>query len=174
MEFLEMAKNRFSVRRFDSERQVEQEKIDRVLEAAQAAPTGHNGQSPRILVLQEKNALKKLQTCTPCHYHAPLAFVLSYDKNACWKRESDGALSGPTDAAIVGTHMMFAMYELGIGCCWVMGFEPELLRETYHIPEALEPSAILVCGYPRSDCRPSSRHGERKPIESFTSYNDYR
>lgn len=173
MAFLEMAKNRYSVRRFDSARQVEQEKIDKILMAAQKAPSAHNFQSERILVLRSEEAIKKLPNCTPCHYNAPLAFIVGYDDTVCWRREADGEPAGQIDAVIAATHMMFEAYEEGIGCCWVMGFDKEALRSNYHIPASIKPVAILVCGYPREDVRPSSRHGVRQELETLVTYNDY-
>lgn len=173
MEFLDMAKKRYSVRRFDTERKVEKEKIDRILEAAQAGPSAHNFQSWRVLVLEEEEALAKLKRCTPCHYHAPLAFLVSYDREICWKRDADGEPAGQVDAVIAATHMMFEAYEQEIGCCWVMGFDEKALRESFHLPEALKPTALLVCGYPSAECRPSSRHGQRQALEVLAAYNDY-
>ncbi len=173
MDFLEMARKRFSVRRFDTTRKVEEATVKKIMEAAEAAPTGHNNQSQRILILENEEALKKLKGCTPCHYNAPLAFVISYDRTACWVREADGAPSGPVDASVVVTHMMFEAFEQGVGSCLVMGFDAAALRREFHIPLVYEPVVILVCGYPSSDCRPSSRHANRKPMETFAIYNDY-
>ena len=48
MDFLELAKNRFSLRKF-SDKKVEKEKIDYILAAMQAAPTAVNFQPQRIL-----------------------------------------------------------------------------------------------------------------------------
>lgn len=50
MDFLEMAKNRYSERFFDS-RPVEQEKLDRILEAGRIVPTACNYQPQRFYVL---------------------------------------------------------------------------------------------------------------------------
>ena len=50
MEFLELAQKRYSVRSF-SQRPVEQEKLEKVLEAGRLAPTATNAQPQRILVL---------------------------------------------------------------------------------------------------------------------------
>lgn len=63
MDFLELAKTRYSVRSF-APQPVEQEKVDLLLQAAQAAPTAVNFQPYRILVLQEQEALSKLKDCT--------------------------------------------------------------------------------------------------------------
>lgn len=174
MDFLEMARKRYSVRRFDAAKKIETEKIGRILEAAQLAPSAHNFQSERILVLESEEALQKLKDCTPCHYNAKAAFVVSYDRNVCWKREADGAPSGQIDASIAAVQMMYEAFEQGIGCTWVMGFNAPLLKTAYHMPETLEPVVILVCGYPASDVRPSSRHAKREALDVLVKYDDYK
>ena len=59
MDFLELAKNRFSLRKF-SDKKVEKEKIDYILAAMQAAPTAVNFQPQRILVLTDEKELEKV------------------------------------------------------------------------------------------------------------------
>ena len=59
MRFLDLAKERYSVRKF-SDKPVEQEKLDLIVEAGRIAPTAHNNQPQRILVLQGKEAMEKL------------------------------------------------------------------------------------------------------------------
>lgn len=51
MDFLDLVKDRCSVRKFNNKR-VEQEKVDLILEAGRLAPTAVNYQSQRILVLK--------------------------------------------------------------------------------------------------------------------------
>lgn len=70
-EFLALVKKRYSVRKF-SDKKVEKEKLDFILEAGRLAPTAMNIQPQRILVIQGEEALSKLQQCTPYHFHAPL------------------------------------------------------------------------------------------------------
>ena len=52
MNFTELAKYRYSCRKF-SDREVEQEKIEHILEAGNLAPTACNLQPQRILVLND-------------------------------------------------------------------------------------------------------------------------
>ena len=59
MEFLELAQKRYSVRSF-SQRPVEQEKLEKVLEAGRLAPTATNAQPQRILVLQGQEEMNRL------------------------------------------------------------------------------------------------------------------
>ena len=66
MDFLELAKERYSVRKF-SDKKVEREKLDAILEAGRCAPTAVNYQPQRVLVLESPEALEKLKGCTPYH-----------------------------------------------------------------------------------------------------------
>ena len=53
MNFLDLAKERYSCRSF-AEKEVEMEKIEKILEAARVAPTAVNYQPQRILILNDK------------------------------------------------------------------------------------------------------------------------
>ena len=63
MDFLSLAKQRYSCREF-SNKKVEKEKIEKILEVARLSPTAVNYQPQRILVLQDKEKLLKLKECT--------------------------------------------------------------------------------------------------------------
>ena len=96
MEFLELAKKRYSCRNFLN-KEVEKEKIDNILEAARLAPTAVNFQPQRILVLKDKNTIEKLKEATPYTFDAPLIFAVCYDKEVSWKRKYDGNDEGIVD-----------------------------------------------------------------------------
>lgn len=172
MDFLELAKNRYSCRYF-SNKKVEQEKIDKILEAARLAPTGRNSQSQRILVLTDETELGKLSGCTPYGWNAPLVFVICYDKNESWRRSADNFEGASQDICIVTTHMMLEVADLGLGSTWVGAFDPVQAKKIYNIPENYELAAILPVGYPSEETHPSKLHSDRKPIEEFTFYNKF-
>lgn len=168
--FMRLAANRYSVRKFDG-RPVEQDVIEKILRAGQLAPTACNNQPQRVLVIHGQEALAKLRKCTECHFHAPAALLVCFDKDICWKRSYDGKPSGDIDASIVTTHMMLAAAALGVGSTWVMHFNPEAVRVECAIPDNWEPAALLVMGYPAEDAQPSPRHIQRKPLEEVVSYH---
>ncbi len=60
-DFKALATERYSVRKFDT-KPVEQEKVNIILEAARLAPTAHNYQPQRLLVLNTADSLNKLKT----------------------------------------------------------------------------------------------------------------
>ena len=172
MDFLTLAKERYSCRYF-SDKKVEQEKINKILEAARLAPTGRNSQSQRILVLTDESELGKLSGCTSYGWNAPLVMIICYDKNECWHRDIDDFDGGAQDICIVTTHMMLEVTDLGLGSTWVGAFDPFKAREIYNIPENLEVAAILPIGYPSETAHPSRLHNDRKPVEEIAFYNKF-
>lgn len=172
MDFLELAKKRYSCRSF-SDREVEKEKIDKILEAGRVAPTGKNSQSQRILVLTDKEELDKLGGCTKFGWNAPVVMIICYDKEFSWKRRYDEFDGGIIDASIITTHMMLEIEELGLGTTWLGAFKADKAREIYNIPENYEIVAILPIGYPAEDARPSDLHFSRKNIEETVFYNKF-
>jgi len=172
MNFITLAEKRFSVRKFKSTL-VEKEKLDLILKAGQLAPTAVNFQPQRILVIQNETGLKKLQECTPYHFHAPLALLVCYDKTTSAERSFDHKNSGGIDASIVATQMILEATDIGIGSTWVMHFDPQKIKESYAIPDSFEPVALLVMGYPADDAVPSKLHAQRNAIDQTVFYDDF-
>ena len=168
-DFLELAESRFSVRAF-ADKKVEKEVIEKILRAGQVAPTACNFQPQRIFVIESEEALAKFLKCTMSHFNAPLAFLVCFDKNECWKRDYDGKSSGDIDASIVCTHMMLEAAELGVGSTWVMHYIPEAVREEFSLPENLESTALLVMGYPADGASPSPLHFKKKPLADTVTF----
>ena len=172
MDFQTLITERYSVRQFKNEH-LEKDVIDKILGASHVAPTGCNFQPQRILVLNTDESIEKLSKCTKCHFNAPTAFLVCYNKDESWKRAYDGALSAPVDASIVATHMMLCAKDLGVGCCWVMHFNPMAMRETFNIPENIEPAALLVMGYPTPDAKPLGLHSKYRPMDEVVFYDTF-
>lgn len=172
MTFLELAEKRYSVRQF-SNKPVEKEKIDLILEAARLAPTATNGQCQRILVIENPEAVDKLKNCTPCHYNAPVIFLICYDEQKEWTRELDGVKSGVVDASIAATHMMLEAADIGLGSTWVMVFNADALKNAFNIPKGIVPVALLPVGYPAPDSKPAPMHFSRKPVNETVKFNQF-
>ena len=161
MDFLELAKNRFSLRKF-SDKKVEKEKIDYILAAMQ-----------RILVLTDEKELEKVSKCTKFAFNPPLNFLVCYDKETSWTRGNDGHDEGEIDAAIVATHMMLAAKSIGLGTTWVGSFNPKDVKEQFNLPENYVPVAFLPTGYPSDDAEPSAAHSSRKDLNETVFYNSF-
>ncbi|MBQ3055400.1 MAG: nitroreductase family protein [Oscillospiraceae bacterium] len=172
MEFQKLIEERYSVRSFRPEH-LGQEVIDRILAAGHKAPTGCNYQPQRILVLNTDESIEKLSSCTKCGFGAPTAMLVCYHRSETWTRPYDGAHSAPVDAAIVATHLMLAAHDLGVGCCWVMHFDPAAMRAAFHIPNEVEPLALLVMGYPSEEAAPLPLHSTVRPMDEVVRYEQF-
>ena len=172
MEYKKLIEDRYSVRSFKQEH-LPQDIIEKILRAGHIAPTGCNYQPQRILVLNTDESITKLKGCTKCHFDAPTAMLICHNKDESWKRPYDGALSSPVDAAIVATHMMLAAHDNGVGCCWVMHFNPSAMSETFNIPKNVEPYALLVMGYPSDDAKPLDLHFRSRPMDEVVFYDKF-
>lgn len=172
MDFLELVKERYSVRKFSSKK-VEKEKLDMVLEAGRLAPTAVNFQPQRILVIDSEENLELLKSCTTYHFHAPMALLVCYDTTVSWKRSYDKQDMGAVDASIVTTQMMLQATALGLGTTWVGHFDPEAIRRTFQIPDYLIPVALLPLGYPREDCVPHQLHDSRYDMNHTVFFNSF-
>lgn len=173
MDFLQLAKKRYSVRSYQPDK-VEKDKLDRILEAGRVAPTGANKQPHRLIVVQEEAGLERLKKAANI-FGAPLAIIVCADHNVSWKRHYDGKDITDIDASIVTDHMMLEATELDLGTLWVCHFNPEVLRKEFNIPVNVEPVNILAIGYAAGTAVSPDRHKElRLPLEDFVSYESYK
>ncbi len=172
MDFEKVITERYSVRKFEN-KHLEQEIIDKIINAGHIAPTGCNYQPQRILVLNNDETILKLKKCTKCHFDAPCAVLICYNSEETWTRPYDGAQSAPVDASIVTTHMMLEAANLGVGSCWVMHFDPSSMRSEFNIPENIIPHALLVMGYPHKDAAPIEMHSKVRPLDEVVFYDSF-
>ncbi len=165
MSFLELAKKRCSVRKFDGT-PVSDEQLATILQAGRIAPTACNIQSQRIIVCNTDEALAKVKASTKYHFDAPLVLVICYNKAKSWKRSDfDGADYGIVDATIVTTHMMLAAADIGLGSTWVGYFDPAKAREVFELADDEEVIAFLPIGTPHPDYKPSALHDKRLSLQ---------
>ena len=161
MDFLELSRTRFSVLEYEH-RRVEQEMLDKIVDAALTAPTACNNQPQRILVIQDDTGREKLNRIVPSKYFVPAAFLICYHRQECWTRPMDGKSSGDIDASIVATHMMLEATDLGLGSIWVMYWDPEKVKAEFGLDDKIEPLALLIVGYKSETAKPRPGHLMRK------------
>lgn len=164
MDFLELAKKRYSVRKY-LQKDVEQEKIDYIFEAAKAAPSAANRQPVYFKILSESQ-IEKLNEVTKYVFNAPFWVLIMYDKTESWKNKYTGEDKGDVDAAIIITHMMLAATQVDLGTCWVGSFDPEKSSELFALDNNLQPVALLPIGYPDPNVNPNPLHEQRDDIKS--------
>ena len=169
MSFMELAQNRFSERRFDSEKPVEDEKLRLILEAGRIAPTGCNYQPQRIYVIKSKEAMQKAVSTKASLCGCPVALLVCYDMETVWKNPRDRCYDaynvGEQDASIVAASMMFEAEELGVHSLWIRGFDSQTVIDAFDLPKNHIPVMMLALGYPGEGSHPAHLHHERKALE---------
>lgn len=156
--FFDLAKERYSVRAYLPQA-VEDEKLQKVLEAGLLAPTAKNRQPQKIYVVKSDDMKKKLAAVTPCTFNAPVILVICYDETiACQGKVYENYSFGNTDAAIVGAHMMLEAADLGLGTCWVGWFCEKEVKDALGLPENIRVCDLMPIGYTAPDAHISDMH----------------
>ena len=169
MEFAELVKNRYSCRAF-TDKAVEPEKLEQVLEAGRLAPTATNAQPVRVLVLKSEDALTKMRGLTRMTYDAPVVLVVLYDTDVSWKATNynDPFDAGDMDASIVATHLMLAAKSVGLDSLWARAFNATEVGKAFGLPENVHVACIVDIGYADPEKGgPGPRHALRKDMAEF-------
>lgn len=173
MDFLELAKQRCTTRGF-TDKQIDQKDLEGILSAGRVAPTACNRQPQRIIAVQRSENILKIQKAYQT-FGSGCVLIVCRDTRDALIRPFDGKCSGDLDIGIVCDHMMLAARELGIGSVMVGLFDPHIIREEFNIPQYIEPTALLILGYPDKGFLSPERHNaERKPLEDTVMYEGYR
>ena len=169
MDFMELARARYSVRKF-TDQAVEQEKLDTILEAGRIAPTARNFQPQKVYVLRSPESLAKAEKLTPCIYGASTVLLICCDMDRVWKNPlRPGYSTWEVDTSIVTTQMMLAAWELGVGSVWVGCFNDEEVAKALGLPENIRPVAFLPLGYAAIGPK-EEQHSSFRPKEETVEY----
>ena len=170
MEFLELAKKRYSCRSF-SDKVVDDATLSKILEAGRIAPTARNRQPQKLYVITSSEGLAKIDEVTKCRYNAPMVIAIGYDKNVVSAIPSfENKNFGEIDSSIVITHMILQAEELDVQTCWVGAYEHGKAEQVLGIPSNVELTALLPIGYADEAGKPSERHSDRKAITETVEY----
>lgn len=154
MNFLKLVKTRKSVRKYLAQ-EVEQEKLNYIMECARLAPSAANRQPWFFYIVKRDDLKDVLYKC----YHskwfstnpAPLYIVACGDEDKSWKRNYDGKTHQDIDVSIAFEHICLAAAEQGLGTCWICHFDPKELKTLMNLPTNLYPIAMTPIGYPTTN-----------------------
>lgn len=161
---------RVSIRKYESH-PVEQEKIEKVLAAAMAAPSAGNQQPWEFHVVRDRDMLLKLSQISK--YSSPVASAPAAIVNVCDKQGRRFAEVAPVDMAICTEHEWLEATDLGLGAVWigVYPFEERIkaVNKILALPEGRYAFSILTLGYP-AETRQQQDRFDKKRI--YGLYND--
>jgi nitroreductase len=165
MDFLEILKSRYSVRGYE-DKEVEKEKLDKVIEAGICAPTGVNFQPFKIFVIDTEKNKEKLQELysAPWLLEAPIILGVAVKAKDAWVRKYDDKNIADIDGTIVMDHMILEATSLGLGTCYIGAFKPDIARELLNLDEDYEPLLFTPLGYPNAEPRDTPRKSPKELV----------
>lgn len=177
--FLELVIKRQSDRAY-SDRAVEQEKLERILEAGRLAPSACNAQPWKIIVVSDPE--KRTQVAEACtsralgmnHFsrQAPLQLVI-VEERANLTSRLGGSLKQihypHLDLGILASHLCLAAADEGLGSCMLGWLNEKKIRKILDIPGEKKVVLVILLGYSAQE----NRSKKRKSKEEITSTNSY-
>lgn len=167
MEFEEIIRKRTAIRKF-SDKELEKEKLDKILEVGRLAPTAKNNQPIKIYVIQSNNGIEKIDKASRCRYGAKTVLIVCGNEEEAYHKENSTTYE--MDSCIVATHMMLEAINIGVDNIWIESFDEKKLKEEFNIPDELTPVCLLPLGYRTEDCPINPLHNKRKDIEDIVEY----
>lgn len=149
--------NRRSIRSYVVGKQVEDEKIIKLLEAGMAAPSACNLQPWEFIVVTEKDMMDKLtSTITQGACNPPMAMVICGNTaNIPWEGED-----WKIDCSAAVENMMIMATTLGLGSLWIGSSDREQVREILDIPDNIGVMSVVYFGYPNESKKSKTRYNE--------------
>lgn len=148
--FLDLIQKRCSTRIYDN-RPVEEELLQKILEAGRIAPSAKNEQNFKILVAKGEQTREIMESCGMQSFvgDADVFLAVAAVEHREMRCREEGA---KVDASICLTYMMLEATELGLGTCWLGNFDDVVLGDYF----GLRPSDKVVCamsvGYSAQGC----------------------
>ena len=167
MSFEEIIRKRTAVRKF-SDKKLEKEKLDKILEAGRLAPTAKNSQPIKIYVIKSEEGISNLDKATRCRYGASTVLIVCGNKEEAYHKGDYSTYE--MDSCIVATHMMLEATNVGVDNIWIESYDENILRKEFDIPNEYIPVCILPLGYKIDDCSINPMHDKRKNIDELVEY----
>jgi nitroreductase len=160
MEVGEAIETQRAVRRF-SERPIESETLDRILDAARRAPSSMNEQRWAFVVVTDRDRLRELSMVGDYADHlagagAAVALVTP-EADEGWQRESIAF-----DLGQCAQNLMLRAWDLGVGSVHAAVYDADLARRLLGYPEGWRCEYLLSLGYPAA---PPAAQGVRRPFD---------
>jgi len=159
LDLFDAVKNRRSVRSFKG-KELEEEKLSKILTAASWAPSAGNLKAREFIVVRERELKKKLAEAAHQGFieEASCVVVVCINYNKIRPYGSRGEkLYCIMDAAAAIQNMLLAAHGLGVGSCWVGAFDENQVSEILGVPEYAVPVAFIPLGYSAQSPSPPPR-----------------
>ena len=172
MNFLEIAQTRQSCRSYDESRPVEQEKLERMLEAARLAPSACNGQPYHFTVCRGETAKAVAAAVSGMGMNkfaaqAPVLIVVSekpYVKSAALGARVKGNDYRSIDIGIAAAYLTAEATAQGLGTCILGWLDDDKIRKVCGLDQPVR--LVITLGYAKEGAplRPKKRKDLKKLV----------
>jgi len=169
MDVFQVIKTRRSVRAY-SDAPVPEDSLKKILEAARLAPSAHNSQEYKFIVVRDKEkrkAIAKAASEQKFVAEAPI-IIVGVSLNPEYLLGSE-VPAYALDIAIALDHMTLAAVEEGLGTCWIGVLSQKQIKKILNIPDNYKVAALLTLGVPYDEPTKKSR----KNIEELVCYETF-
>ena len=165
MDIKEVIQKRYSCRSY-KDTPVPEEKLKSILEAARLAPSAHNHQPYKFIIVKDKEKREKLAGAASQSFIAEAPIII-----AGISLEPEGIMrcevpSYAVDLAIAMEHIALQACSEGLGTCWIGAFSQQEAKKVLEIPERYKIVALMPLGYPAD----SPGLKERKDLDELVSH----
>ena len=171
MEFYDVVRKRRSYRVYKTD-VPEEEKVNRILEAARLAPTWANKQGMEYIVVKDTEMVKKVWNAVDQaqkFVEAPM-FIVGIISESGSGTNSNGINYFPLDCGICFEHLILAATAEGLATCWIGWFNETQLQEVLGIPKKFRVLALTPLGYPVKE---KGEVSDRKPLDEIVHYDKF-
>ncbi|MDY6913663.1 MAG: nitroreductase family protein [Planctomycetota bacterium] len=168
MDLYETIKKRTSVRKYQ-DKPVEDDKLQRILDAGRLAPSANNRQARKFVVVRNEELRAALAEAAEQPWIAQAPVVIAVVGLDTDRTMSCGVPADPVDCAIAIDHMTLAAVAEGLGTCWVGHFDQDACCNILSVPPAAKIIELLPLGYPSA----KQKANTRKPLKEIVSYDTF-
>src|ERR687897_2356879 len=168
MDFETVVKRRRMCRGF-LDRDVPQEKIDRILELASRYPSAGHTEPQEFIVVRDQRVKHELARASLDQMFvalAPVVIVVVSDVRRSARRYGERGVHffSIIDGAFIAMLVLLAVVNEGLGACFVGSFYDEEVREVLELPPDVRPVGIIPIGYCAEGPRKLSRRSRQQII----------
>ena len=140
---------------------VEKEKIDLMLRAGMAAPSGKDLRPWEFYVITERASLDSMAAALP---YAKMLTEARYAIVVCG--DSTRSSYWYLDCSAAAQNILLAAESLGLGAVWTAAYpyedRMEVVRKYIALPENILPLCVIPFGYPAVQQQPKQKYDEKK------------
>ena len=150
------------------DKDVPEEVMTRLLEAARLAPSASNRQEWRFVMVRDPETRKRLvDAADGQRFVGQAPVVLACCAETDGYEMSCGHQCYPIDVTIAVDHITLCAAAEGLGTCWIGAFDEGQVREILSIPAQIRVVALLPVGYPQDPAPVAKKRLSLKEIVKY-------